>query len=95
MASPSLPTQINQVAPGVGNLFDAVLTTNDRLANPWVKYSEGFKAGFMVVDFNATRVQADWHHTDSTKPNAPVAVAASYQSVAGSKKVTKAAAPLA
>lgn len=95
LASPSLPTQINQVAPGVGTLFDAVLTTNDRLANPWVKYSEGLKAGFMVVDFNATRVQADWHHLDSTRPDSPVTVAASYQSVAGSKRVTKAAAPLA
>ncbi|MCX6397531.1 MAG: alkaline phosphatase D family protein [Propionibacteriales bacterium] len=94
LASPSLPTQINQVAPGVGTLFDAVLTTNDRLANPWVKYSEGLKAGFMVVDFTATRVQADWHHLDSTKPDAPEKVAASYQSVVGSRKITKASGPL-
>ena len=95
VASPSLPAQINQIAPGVGTLFNAVLTTNDKLANPWVKYAEGFKAGYMVVEFNASRVQADWHHTDSTKPDAPVTLAASYQSLAGSKRVTKAAAPLA
>ncbi|MET3960672.1 alkaline phosphatase D [Marmoricola sp. OAE513] len=94
LASPSLPTQINQVAPGVGTLFDAVLTTNDRLANPWVKYSEGLKAGFMVVDFSASRVQADWHHLDSTKPDGAEKIAASYQTASGSKKITKAAGPL-
>lgn len=94
LASPSLPAQINQVAPGVGNLFDAVLTTNDRLANPWVKYSEGLKAGFMVVEFTASRVQADWHHLDSTKPDGPKKVAASYQSVVGSKKITRASGPI-
>ncbi|MCZ4500045.1 MAG: hypothetical protein JWQ74_2600 [Marmoricola sp.] len=94
LASPSLPTQINQVAPGVGTLFDAVLTTNDRLANPWVKYSEGLKAGFMVVDFTAGRVQADWHHFDSTKPGAPEKIGASYQTLAGSRRVTKAPGPL-
>lgn len=95
VASPSLPTQINQVAPGIGTLFDAVLTTNDRLANPWVKYSEGFKAGYLVVDFNGSRAHADWHHLDdSTLPESAAKVAASYQTVRGTKRVTKAAAPL-
>lgn len=95
LASPSLQAQINQVVPGVGNLVDAVLTTNDRLANPWVKYSEGLKAGYMIVDFNAGRVQADWHHLDSTKPDGPKKIGASYQSKAGSNKITKASGPLA
>jgi len=95
LASPSLPTQINQVVPGIGNLFDAVLTTNDKLANPWVKYGEGFKSGYLVVEFNAGKVQADFHHlANGTDPNSAVKVAASYQSLAGTKKVTKATTPL-
>lgn len=95
LASPSLQTQINQVAPGIGNLVDTVFRINDGLANPWVKYAEGFRAGFMVVDFDATRVQADWHLLDdNTQPGSPVKVAASYKTVAGTKKVVKASGPL-
>lgn len=95
LASPSLPTQINQVVPGAGTLFDAILTTNDRLANPWVKYGEGFKSGYLVVEFSSTRVQADFHHlADGTRPDSPVTVGASYQTLAGTKRITKAAAPL-
>ncbi|RNL63213.1 alkaline phosphatase [Nocardioides marmoriginsengisoli] len=95
VASPSLQTQINQIAPGIGTLLNTVLATNDLLANPWVKYSEGFKAGYLVVDFSSTRVQADFHHlADNSKPNTTVKVAASYQTLAGTKRVTKAPGPL-
>ena len=95
IASPSLPTQINQVAPGVGTLFDTVLTTNDRLANPWVKYGNGFKSGYLIVDFDTDRVHVDFHHlADGTDPNSAVKVAASYQTLSGSKRVTKAPGPL-
>ena len=49
----------------------------------------------MVVDFDANRVQADWHLLDdNTKPGSTVKVAASYKSVAGTKKVSKASSPL-
>ncbi|MBO9520017.1 MAG: alkaline phosphatase D family protein [Nocardioidaceae bacterium] len=95
IGSPSLQTQINQIVPGLGNLVDTVLTTNDALANPWVKYAEGFRRGFMVVDFDANRVQADWHLLDDgNDPDSKVKVAASYRTLKGSKKVAKASGPL-
>ncbi|CAM3451248.1 alkaline phosphatase D family protein [Nocardioides dubius] len=95
VASPSVQTMINQVAPGVGTLVDAVLTTNNLLANPWVKYAEGIRTGCMIVEFATSRVQADWYLVaDGTNPDSAIAHAASWQSLAGSKRVTKATAAL-
>ncbi|MDT0201036.1 alkaline phosphatase D family protein [Nocardioides sp. AE5] len=91
VASPSVATMINQVVPGVGNVLDTVLTTNNALANPWVKYSEGFSTGCMVVDFTTQRVQADWFHVDDmADPDSGLTHGASWQSKAGSNKLTKA-----
>ena len=95
VASPSLQTMVNQVAPGVGSLLDLVLTTNNALSNPWVKYAEGFRTGCMVVDFSTQRVQADWYLVDQgTDPSSPVRHVASRQTVAGSRRVTVASKPL-
>ena len=78
VASPSLQSIINQVAPGVGNLLDTVLNTNNLVANPWVKYAEGVETGCMVVDFDANRTQADWYLVrDALDPQSPIDYAAS------------------
>ncbi|GAA4813441.1 alkaline phosphatase D family protein [Nocardioides caeni] len=92
VASPSLQTMINQVAPGIGTLLDVLLTANNTLSNPWLKYAEGFKTGCMIVDFSTQRVQSDWFLVDKgTDPGSPVRWAASRQTVAGSRRVTTAA----
>lgn len=91
VASPSLQTMVNQVAPGVGNLLDVVLTTNNALANPWIRWSEGFKTGCMIVDFSSARVQADWYLVDKgTDPSSPIRRVASRQTKAGTRRITAA-----
>lgn len=91
VASPSLQTMVNQVAPGVGNLLDTVLNTNAALANPWIRWSEGFRTGCLVVEFASDRVQADWFLVDKgTDPNSPIRWAASRQTKAGTRRVTAA-----
>lgn len=90
VASPSTQAMINQVAPGAGNVVDAILTANNVAANPWIRYAEGMKTGCMIVDFNADRVQADWYHVaDGADPNSAVNYAASWQSKLGSNRLTK------
>jgi alkaline phosphatase D len=92
VASPSLQTMVNQVAPGVGNLLDTVLSTNNALANPWIRWAEGFRTGCMVVDFASDRVQTDWYLVDKgTDPNSPVRYVTSRQTRAGSRRITAAA----
>jgi alkaline phosphatase D len=91
VASPSLQTMVNQVAPGVGNLLDAVLNANAALANPWIKYAEGFRTGCMIVDFASDRVQTDWFLVDKgTDPNSGIRWVASKQTKSGSARVTAA-----
>ncbi len=91
VASPSTQAIINQVAPGVGTLIDRVLETNLALANPWVKYSEGFHTGCMIVDFDRRRAQADWYLArNALDRRTRVEYAASWQTLAGTKRLTKA-----
>jgi alkaline phosphatase D len=71
--------------------FDANLAAN----NPWVKYHEGTKNGFGVVEFAAGRTQYDFHHVvDRLDPRTAAPVAASWESVRGTSHVREAAAPL-
>jgi alkaline phosphatase D len=92
VASPSVQTMVNQVAPGVGNLLDVILNTNAALSNPWIKYAEGFRTGCMIVDFSSTRVQADWYLVDKgTDPSSPIRWVASRQTKAGTARVVAAA----
>ncbi|WP_110204939.1 alkaline phosphatase D family protein [Nocardioides daejeonensis] len=92
VASPSVQSMVNQVAPGVGNVLDTLLSTNNALANPWIKYSEGLRTGCMVVDFTQQRVQTDWFLVDNiNSPTSGISYAASWQTTAGSRRLTKAA----
>jgi alkaline phosphatase D len=95
VASPSLQAMVNQVAPGVGNLLDVVLNTNAALANPWIRWSEGFRTGCLIVDFAGARVQADWYLVDKgTDPHSPIRHVASRQTKAGTRRITAATQPL-
>ncbi|MBP2327644.1 phosphodiesterase/alkaline phosphatase D-like protein [Kibdelosporangium banguiense] len=74
-----------------------------RAANPNVKFLDGVGHGYTLIDVTPERVQADYHHTPlptSAMPN-PVAVQTtttaylrSWQTLAGSRKVTAATGPV-
>jgi len=96
VASPSVQAMVDQVVPGTGRLLDSLLTTNNVLANPWIKFGEGMRTGCMVVDFDAGRVQTDWFLVDDlTSPASGLSHAASWQSRRGTDRLTRASAPLA
>lgn len=91
VASPSTQSIFNQIIPGIGTLMDKILTTNLALANPWVRYSEGIRTGCMIVDFDRHRAQADWYLAhDSLARRTKVEHAASWQTKAGTNRLTKA-----
>ena len=74
---------------------NTILTTNNLVANPWVRYSEGLKTGCMIVDFDSDRVQADWYHVaNANDPDSAVNYAASWQTKLGTNRLTKATSPL-
>ena len=71
--------------------------------NPWTKYLDGIGHGFLVVDVTPERVQADYFHTptpSSALPDPRVArnvvptYKVSMQTLAGSRAVTPASAPV-
>lgn len=95
VASPSTQSIFNQVVPGLGTLMDKILETNLALANPWVKYSEGIRTGCMIVGFDRHRAQADWYLARSALDRrTKVEHAASWQTRAGTNRLTKAPKPL-
>ena len=72
-------------------------------ANPWLKYLDGIGHGYTLIDVTPERVQADYFHTPvptSAQPDPRVvptvfpAYAVSWQTLAGSRKVTPAAGPV-
>jgi phosphodiesterase/alkaline phosphatase D-like protein len=71
--------------------------------NPWVRYLDGIGHGFTVIDVTPQRVQADYYLTPRPTPAVPdprvvptiePVRAASWRSLAGSRRVTKAPAPI-
>ncbi len=68
--------------------------------NPWLKKLDGIGHGFCVLDVTRKRVQCDWYFLESAEddprvdPNATTALAFSYQTVAGSRRVSPAAGPV-
>ena len=82
-------------APGSDNI-DRVFEANLTLANPWVKYHEGFSNGFAVIEFARDRTQYDyWFLADRTDPATTATVAASWEVRDGAAKLFAAAGPLA
>ena len=71
--------------------------------NPWIKYLDGVGHGWTLVDVTPERVQADFHLTpDPTAgrpdpridPTVEPAFAVGWQTLAGSRRVSKAASPI-
>ncbi|MHA3704636.1 alkaline phosphatase D family protein [Jatrophihabitans sp. YIM 134969] len=85
------------VAPEAAVVVVGGLGASVRTHNPWVKYVDGVGHGFTVVDVTPDRVQADWYLTPtptSADPDPRVdpatvpAYASSWQTLAGSRRVT-------
>ena len=75
----------------INTVFEANFATSNR----WIKYHDGFRSGFGVLELRADAAQFDFVHlVDKTKPNTPASVSASMQTVRGSSKVTHASGPL-
>lgn len=84
-----LPSQL-------ASLVDVMFSTNNTLANPWVKFHDGFANGYGVASFTGSRVQFDFHFVvDRTDPATSAPVAASWAAMRGDPHVVPADAPLA
>lgn len=76
------------------------VTTAIVATNPWIKKLDGIGHGFCVLDVTRSRVQCDWHFLSSANsdprvdPQATTAYAFSYQTLAGSRRVSDATGPL-
>ncbi len=68
--------------------IDTVFKANLALANPWVKYHEGFSNGFSVFEVNRERTQFDyWFLIDRTDPDSGAVHAASWEVRKGAAKL--------
>ncbi|GAB2776150.1 alkaline phosphatase D family protein [Nocardioides salsibiostraticola] len=67
ISSPSIATIAAQFLPGANAAFNAVVGSNERVFNPWVKFSENSRCGYLIVDINARRVRADWWLADDAQ----------------------------
>lgn len=95
VASPSVQAIAEQVAPGAGRTVDAVLSTNNAVANPWIRWAEGLRTGCVVVDLDGERAQADWFLASSSqRRDAKMSRSASWQTRAGSSRLSRAPRPL-
>jgi alkaline phosphatase D len=72
-------------------------------ANPWVRYLDGIGHGFTLVDVTPERAQADYHLTPTPSadepdpriaPDTEPRYSRSFQTLAGSRRVTAAAEPV-
>jgi alkaline phosphatase D len=79
------------------------LTAAVAAANPWVRYLDGVGHGYTLIDVTPDRVQADFHLTPTPTPDRPdpridpavePVYARSWQTTAGSRRLTTAAGPV-
>ncbi len=70
-------------------------TTAFQAANRHIRYLDGVGHGYLVVDVTPQRVQTDfWHLSDRVDPRATQRLAASWQTVRGSRQLSEASAPI-
>ncbi len=89
ISSPATQTIIAQFIPGADTAFNSAVGANDAAFNQWVKYREGTRCGYLVVDVNASRVRADWWLIDDAQSRtSPVRHAHTTQVQRGSRSLT-------
>ena len=67
ISSPSISTIVAQFIPGADVAINSVFDSNERTFNPWVKFRENSRCGYLLVDFDAERVQAQWWLADDSQ----------------------------
>jgi alkaline phosphatase D len=67
VSSPATATIIAQFIPGADVAFNSAVGANDAAFNPWVKFRESDRCGYLVVDVDAERVRADWWLIDDSQ----------------------------
>jgi alkaline phosphatase D len=92
-----------------GTPAEALVTTTQGITaavagtNPWIRYLDGLGHGYTLIDVTPDRVQADFHHTPRPSsalpdprilPTAEVAYAISWQTLAGSRRLSPATGPV-
>ncbi len=99
IASTSLPGQPAEVVVAATRAATSAVAAT----NPWVKYLDGVGHGYTVIDVTPDRVQADYYLTPvpttsrpdpRVEPGLQPTWAISWQSVAGSRRVTAALGPV-
>jgi phosphodiesterase/alkaline phosphatase D-like protein len=79
------------------------ITTTVAAANPWIRYLDGIGHGYTLIDVTPERVQADFYLTPTptaaqpdprVDPEVQPTYSRSWQTLAGSRRVTAAAAPV-
>ena len=96
ITSPGLSETLEGVGIGpLSSVINPVFELNLTLANPWVKYHEGFSNGYSVIEFGRERTQMDyWFVEDRSKADTAVRLAASWEVRQGAAKLIQSAAPL-
>lgn len=95
VTSPGLSETLGRLGLPAASLIDTVFEANLQLGNPWVKYHEGFSNGYAVIEFNRERTQMDyWFVADRTDPATTARLAASWQVLAGQRRLLPAPAGL-
>lgn len=79
----------------IANQIDTLFVTNYTTSNTWVKYHDGFRNGFGVVDFDRSRAHYDYHFLDDrNRADSPAPVDASWKADKGDPHVQPAGAAL-
>lgn len=95
VTSPGLSDTLGAAGLPASQTIDLVFEANLQLANPWVRYHEGFANGFAVASIRADRAHYDfWFISDREDPEASISHAAGFIVDSGSTKVQTADGPL-
>ncbi len=67
ISSPSISTIVAQFIPGADLALETAIGSNERLFNPWIKFRESSRCGYLVVDLDANRARAEWWLADDAQ----------------------------
>ncbi len=67
ISSPSISTIVAQFIPGADLALETAIGSNERVFNPWIKFRESSRCGYLVVDLDANRARAEWWLADDAQ----------------------------
>ncbi len=88
ISSPSISTIVAQFFPGADLALDGATGSNERVFNPWIKFRESSRCGYLLVDIDADRVRAQWWLADDAQSRrTPVRLAHTTRVQRGSSRI--------